>query len=317
MLKLDLKNRVLLVAVNIVIILGIGIVDYITTSKVRIIALYLIPIFITSYFVRMRWGVLFSTMAVAFIVIIEYIEISTLNLYILVNSIMLLAVYIVVVYLTCKFRDNNRLIQKNLSEKEMIIRDIHHRMKNQMSSLLSLVNLGNSTDPGSVISRVSGRIHTHLLLYEHLSYDRRSQASVNVYGYLNEIAGYIVKTMVSEPMHIDVAVRGGDFFLNNKTVIDMGLIVNELMTNSMKYAFTGRPGGSIEIEVTTQARDQLVLSYRDDGPGFEYSPEETEHSLGLMIIRALTGQLNGTIDYSNAGGSRYTITLSGVAATPS
>ncbi len=303
-----MKRKVVLILLNIALILSIGVIDYLTTSSIKIIVAYLIPIFISTYFINFKYGALFSACAVIIDGIIEYGEKSSVDSVLMINSITLLCVYMVVLYLVNSLRKNTSTIENNLEEKENILRDIHHRMKNQISSLLSIINLSDQIESKTKLSDLSGRLHTYLLLYENLCYDNKSQSRIHLRKYLDEIAGYIIQSQYGGTHQILYSMEGGDFFLENKIIVSIGLIVNELMTNSIKHAFEDEFTGSIKINIRNDG-DTLIMDYYDSGSGFDYSPDEPGKKLGIIMITSLVKQLNGTIEYSKEEGSRFILTF--------
>ncbi len=303
---MEKKKLPLLIGANLLIIAIIGYIDYLTSSSIKIIAFYLIPIFFVTYYGNFTWGILFSVLSIFFNFFTDYSEYAAVDKNIIINNAMLIIVYLAIVYLVKLLKKNNESIKQNLYEKEIILRDIHHRMKNQMASLLAIINNAGDEDNKKTSIDLSGRIHTYLHLYEYLSYDSMSQTRINVHYYIEEITKYIIKSFGIPDVAISIDISGGDFEIDNKQMVAIGLIINELMTNSMKYAFIESQKGSITIDIARHENSRLELVYRDSGRGYDFQAARAKKRFGLNLVEIQTGQLNGTMHYSAGHGSEFT-----------
>ncbi len=305
-INVEKKKLPLLLGANLLIITIIGYIDYLTSSSIKIIAFYLIPILFVTYYGNVAWGIFFSVLSIFFSMYVDYSGYASVNKNSIINNIMLSIVYLIIVYLVNILRNNNELIKQNLNEKEIILRDIHHRMKNQMSSLLAIINTAGNEDIEKTSIDLSGRIHTYLHLYEYLSYDSLSQTRIIVRNYIEEITKHIVKSMGTTVIPVSIIVNDGNFEIDNKQMVAIGLIINELVTNSLKYAFIESRQGSITIDIARHEDSRLELVYRDSGRGFDFKAERTKRKFGLELVAIQTSQLNGSMHYSANHGSEYT-----------
>jgi two-component sensor histidine kinase len=292
------------IIISCLIIALIGLIDYLTTSQIKIIAFYLIPVFISTYYVGVGLGLAFALIAVIFNFSIEYWEGFSTDSIIIINNAVLFALYGVVVGLVNRMRRQNLVITASLREKEIILREIHHRMKNQIASLLSIVSLSESGNADQIIEALSGRLNAYMMLYANLCYDSASQTRIHVCRYFNQIAEYILHSRRDEAADIACSITGGDFYLDNHVMITLGLIVNELLTNSLKHAF-GAGSGSVYLDVRTENSSRLVLRYRDSGPGFDARQARPGRGIGMMMIESLVARLHGTLEYSRSRGSEF------------
>jgi len=306
------KKLPLLIGANLLIITIIGYIDYLTSSSIKIIAFYLIPILFVTYYGNVTWGILFSVLSIFFSMYVDYSEYAAVDNYLIINDVMLIIVYLIIVYLVNILRNRNALIKQNLNEKEIILRDIHHRMKNQMASLLAIINNAGNEDIEKTSVVLSGRIHTYLHLYEYLSYDSLSQTRIIVRNYIEEITKYIVKSLGTAAIPISIIINDGNFEIDNKQMVSIGLIINELVTNSLKYAFTDSRQGSITIDISRHENSRLELVYRDSGQGFDFRTERKRRKFGLQLVEIQTSQLNGSMHYSANHGSEYTFIFHGI-----
>jgi PAS domain S-box-containing protein len=199
----------------------------------------------------------------------------------------------------------------SLREKEILLKEVHHRVKNNLQIISSLLELqsGYIHDEQSLrfFRESQDRIKTMALVHERL-YASADLASIDVCEYLKNLTSQLVLSYVVDPGYIDLEFDIGEFCLGIEEAIPCGLIVNELVSNSLKYAFSGKPGGKIAVTCRADAEDMVVLSVSDNGVGI---PEELDitssETLGLQIVFLLTRQLRGTVNVRNDGGTSFAI----------
>jgi two-component sensor histidine kinase len=202
-------------------------------------------------------------------------------------------------------RQAEATVQRMLAEKEMILREVHHRLKNNMNTLISLLNLqaGTLKDPAAIsaLEEAGARVRSMMLLYDQLNKsDDFLQASACKY-----LSAVIDSSAVSGAVNGTIRIEKflEDFTLDTRRLQTLGIIINELLTNSMKYAFAGRPGGVLSISAAL-VDNKVVLKVQDDGIGI---PESTDfgHStgLGLQLVQALAEQLDGTVRLERSKGT--------------
>jgi PAS domain S-box-containing protein len=196
-------------------------------------------------------------------------------------------------------------VQKLLVEKELILKEVHHRIKNNMNTITSLLSLQGSTLTDSrairALEDAGSRVQSMMVLYDEL-YPSSSFSDVPVGKYLPALAERIVKNFPNGGrVKIEAAIQ--DFTLGAKILQPLGLIMNELLTNIMKYAFAGREGGSIGISASLNGT-RVAIGIRDDGKGLPESID-FEHSsgFGLMLVKNLTKQLEGAIRIERGKGT--------------
>lgn len=288
--------------------LGISLIDYYTTSQVKVIVLYFFPIYISTYYLGVRWGIFFAFGSIFSNILIILSENTPITNMVVFNNLMQLCAYLVVVYLIFQIWKKQEIIHKNLIQKEISIKEIHHRMKNQMSSLLSLISLSN-VNKNEEIQSVYNRISSYHLLYDSLCYHSDSQDKIYVRTYIESLVNNIKKSMMPADNRIDVIINDCDIMLDNKQLINFGLIINEMITNSIKHAFKERKDGKIIISMSAKENNVITLHYQDDGSGFEMTEEAANNSLGLLIINSLVKQMQGTVKFHNCNGADYYITV--------
>ena len=204
-------------------------------------------------------------------------------------------------------------ITRSLKEKDLLLREIHHRVKNNLQIISSLLNLQSRyiTDPNvrESIKDSQSRVRAMALVHERI-YRSPNIAEINLKDYLDYLTKQIFSFYNTQPHEIEITVTMDEIMTDIDTIIPLGLIMNELVSNSLKYAFPEGRKGAITIECTPQDAGMLRCVYYDNGigmpAGFDWKNSET---LGLRLVNNLVDQLNGTIDTGPGEGTRFIITI--------
>lgn len=200
-------------------------------------------------------------------------------------------------------------LKVSLREKEVLLREIHHRVKNNLQIVSSILNLqGNYiTDRKSLemFADSQSRIKSIALIHE-LLYQNEDLAQTNFREYLYSLVTNLMRTYrVNSQINFDI--DADPVHLSLDSAIHCGLIVTELVTNSLKYGFTGREEGTIFISIKDRG-DLFVLSVGDDGVGF---PEDFDYrrseSLGLQLVNTLSEQIGGRLELEGGEGTKFTL----------
>jgi PAS domain S-box-containing protein len=201
-------------------------------------------------------------------------------------------------------------LRSSLAEKEVLLKEIHHRVKNNLqivSSMLSL-QMGQIADGEALahFQESQDRVRSIALLHEKL-YQARDLARVDVSDYLGGLATGLFGTYGIDPREITLSIDAEDVPLGVDAASSCGLIVNELVSNALKHAFPGRRTGAVCLGLHEMDGD-VVLEVADDGIGF---PAEVDFrnpgSLGLKLVAILTEQLEGTLDLQQSDETRFII----------
>jgi PAS domain S-box-containing protein len=200
-------------------------------------------------------------------------------------------------------------IKASLHEKEVLLREIHHRVKNNLqviSSLLSLQSAGLSDQVAISMNLESqNRIRSMALIHEKL-YQSGSLSRIDFGGYLESLTGVIQRSYTADKQ-VSVSIDVKDVLLTIDTAIPCGLIINELLTNALKYAFQGRDTGKIRVHMAL-AGPNYELTVEDDGVGIaDRQILEKTSTLGLKLVTGLVRQLNGRIEMTSMPGTKFTI----------
>ena len=203
-------------------------------------------------------------------------------------------------------------LRASLEEKTVLLQEVHHRVKNNLQVISSLLHLQSSKvedeKAQALFKDSQSRIRSMALLHEKL-YQSKDIAQVAVASYLDELIEHLFRTYGAHRSRIERTLEAEEIPLTIDQAIPCGLIVNELITNALEHAFPEGQGGTIRVALTMAAGDvQLVVE--DDGQGFpdNGSVNETD-SLGLRLVRGLVQQLNGTLDVASTPGAQFTITF--------
>jgi two-component sensor histidine kinase len=204
-------------------------------------------------------------------------------------------------------------VESSLREKELLLKEIHHRVKNNLQIVISLLNLQlRYIDDKRIIDALKesqNRIRAMSLVHEKL-YRSENISNIGLSEYVRFLAESLFRFYGVKPGTVSLEIDTGDIAVDINTAIPLGLIINELVSNSLKYAFPRGKEGKISILIQKED-DRIRLIIRDNGIGI---PEDMDWknppSLGLRLVTSLTEQLNGTIELDRTGGTCFTLYLS-------
>ncbi len=203
-------------------------------------------------------------------------------------------------------------IEESLKEKEMLLKEIHHRVKNNLAVISSLLNLQSNyikdKDDLELFRESQTRAKSMALIHERL-YQSDDLKRIDFSDYIKTLAQDLFRTYAADTSRINLKMDLETVLLDINTSIPLGLILNELLSNSMKYAFPDDEKGEIIIKLELKD-DQHVLTVSDNGVGL---PEELDldkiDSLGLQLVNSLTNQIDGDLDLDRSHGTKFTITF--------
>lgn len=218
----------------------------------------------------------------------------------------------IIVSLACK--ESEEQIKVLLQEKEVLLKETHHRLKNNLQILSSLLSLEaeylKENRAIEVFKNSQNRIQSMALIHDKL-YQSKDLVSINFAEYIQELITNLLNSYKLNSTAINLKIKVEDVFLVSDAAILCGLIINELISNSLKHAFNQRESGEICIEFCSLKANLFTLTISDNGVGFPKDFDfQTTESLGLRLIKGLTNQLRGNIDFSNNNGVKFKITFS-------
>ena len=210
-------------------------------------------------------------------------------------------------------------LQNSLKEKEVLLKEIHHRVKNNLqiiTSLLSLQSMQISDEKNQSIFKDSqNRIRSMALIHEKL-YQSKELSQINFGEYVVNLANYIQDSYSNKQSNIKLIFEMEDIFLPIDTIVPLGLILNELISNSFKYAFncpnydTDRVN-LISIKSKSFNEHKFIIEFEDNGVGMPEGMDiENSQTLGLKLVYNLCLQIDGELNIQSENGTKFTILLS-------
>jgi len=206
-------------------------------------------------------------------------------------------------------------IKKNLIEKEVLLKEIHHRVKNNLSIIASLLGLqameSNNKQITNAFQESKNRIQSMAMVHEKL-YSSDNFSEIPFKEYIKDMANELLQ-IYQNKSKVSLVFNLDDIYLNINIAIPCGLILNELITNAFKYAFQGRNKGNIIISLKTLKNSQYSLIVKDDGVGLpENTDIENPTTLGFQLIKDLSIQINGVLSITSNKGTKFCIIFPGI-----
>ncbi|MBT8325639.1 MAG: sensor histidine kinase [Winogradskyella sp.] len=207
--------------------------------------------------------------------------------------------------------EQNIALESSIFKIQTLIKEVHHRVKNNMQMIANLLSLQQDEYEDEkvifALEQAKNRVQSMALVHQKL-YGSSNLEDVNTKEYIEKLIDFIDDTLQGDDIipakNISIAE---DLIFDAETMASLGLIINELITNSYKYAFKSGNDNFLELSIV-QDNDRYKMTYSDSGPGlpddFNF---ETSDSLGMQLIYILTDQLNGELKYTNAEKSLFTI----------
>ncbi len=219
--------------------------------------------------------------------------------------VLLLVLYLILLYKAVRNNiQKNKLLEKKNNENEFLLKEIHHRVKNNLEIVSSLLALQSAeiNDPKVVdaMQKSKHRIQSMSMIHQKL-YLEESLSSIEMKAYFRELANYVVNVFDARN-RIEVFFEMNALELDVDTAIPIGLIVNELVTNSLKYAFPNKQKGIIKIGLKKEG-SQLYLKVSDNGIGKKEKEEYIGTGFGTKLIQLLTRQLEGKMNLDIENGT--------------
>jgi PAS domain S-box-containing protein len=206
-----------------------------------------------------------------------------------------------------------RSLAKSLKEREALLKEVHHRVKNNLQVIASLISLQrrqlSDLPSRSALEECQARIHAIALVHERL-YQTNDYSEIPFSDYVKSLVHNISQAVDLRSKSIALTLDVDEIVLPVDKAVPCGLIVNELMTNAVKHAYPQRAQGTITIRFRQEADHDGVLTIADDGvglaPGFDLGKTS---SLGLQLVTTLTRQLNGRLDIGGGPGAKFSVTF--------
>jgi PAS domain S-box-containing protein len=202
-------------------------------------------------------------------------------------------------------------IHAALKEKDVLLGEIHHRVKNNLQIIYSLLDLhaARVSDPGvfGMLRDSQSRIRSMALIHQTL-YESKDFEEVDFSHFLDSLVPTLISSYGIDPERIRLSIDAANVRLPINAAIPCGLMLNELISNALKHAFPDRRGGRIEVTLTENAPGHVALSVADDGIGLPAAVETASvDTLGLQLVTLLVDQLDGTLTVRRADPTRFVV----------
>jgi len=203
-------------------------------------------------------------------------------------------------------------IKASLKEKEVLLREIHHRVKNNLQVVSSLLNMQaratKNKNVNDILFESRNRINTMALIHSQL-YEGGDLSEINMKGFMDKLLVQLLQIYSVPETQISPVVHAVECSLPISTAVPVGLIANELLTNAFKHAFVNRKAGKIEVSLSASEKGAVNLTVSDDGvglpDGFDINASKT---LGLRVVKILAeGQLDGKLEVISDKGATFKV----------
>lgn len=200
----------------------------------------------------------------------------------------------------------------SLQEKELLLKEIHHRVKNNLQIISSILHLqaefSKNLQVKKPLTECQNRIKSMALLHEKL-YESGDLRNIELNSYIEAISNNLCDSLLPENISVTFSRSDKDHYGHIDQLLPIGLIINELISNSLEHAFEKDAEGMIKIGLTMM-NDNLQLQVKDNGCGFHRCSNELTDSLGLQLVEALVEQIDGTWSIKSDNGAVVTINFS-------
>ena len=205
----------------------------------------------------------------------------------------------------------NLALEKSIKEKEVLLSEVHHRVKNNLAVISGLLELENLFVKEKTVSDIlkdsKNRIKSIALLHEKL-YQHQNFDKIDIKNYVKELIHFIQLSYADEVKNITIESEVDSVFLAMDMALPFSLLVNELVTNSYKHAFHGKDAGLITIRLS-QSYEDLIFEYTDNGIGFDFNQSIHNDSIGMNLMSAFIDQLEGELVDNTKQGEGCKVTL--------
>ena len=204
--------------------------------------------------------------------------------------------------------ENKRTLKNIITEKELLLKELHHRVKNNLSIIKGIISLQDNASLDvhgqQLVSDFKNRIDAVATLHNTL-YDPENLDSLNLKPFVNDLCGGLNRSFGTNGKQIRIVIEMDSYSIEISKATPLCLIINEVLTNSFKHAFKHTNKGHIKVSLNKENHEIIIA---DNGTGFNYEDISTT-SLGISLIKDLADQIDAKFNYKNNNGAQFTIQL--------
>ncbi len=207
-------------------------------------------------------------------------------------------------------KQKSEQLEKTVQEKEYLLKELHHRVKNNLQIMISIVRsqirLSDQKEASFLLKEFENRLYSLAIVHEKLF--QNQQGEVQLSDYLNDLLQHIDKTFLSSGIRIQRKLE--HYSVNIETAIPVGLIINEAVSNAIKYACPNAANCQISVEMAVSTANKCRITIRDNGLGYQPTLQGSRRGLGMYLIDRLSRQLNATVSWEIDQGTIFTLEFS-------
>ena len=241
----------------------------------------------------------------------------SLGLIVLALTGLLMSLVLAIMFLLQKNKNNkvlaikNDLIRETMLEKDTLLREIHHRVKNNLQVISSLLSMqGRFTNDPNIESAIrdgKDRVKSMSLIHQNL-YQKDNFKGVDIQDYFTKLFKSLFSSYNINPDKINLNINIAPISLDVDSIVPIGLVVNELVSNSLKHAFPDQRAGNISVSLTEDV-DKILLIVQDDGIGIDMDQLEDNESIGYTLIETFKNKLNANVEISGDAGTKISLQI--------
>ena len=204
-------------------------------------------------------------------------------------------------------------LKKALREKDVILNEVHHRVKNNLQIILSLLRIQFRSIKDEKIREIlkisQNRIKSMALIHDSL-HRSKDLSKINFSNYVRNMTAHLFSIYNERAKHVGLDLKAGEIHIDINRALPCGLIINELVSNSLKHAFPQEKKGKVSIKIDEDMGKQFTLVVSDNGIGFPHELDiQNTDTIGMQLVRDLVKQLEGTLELDKSNGTTFKITF--------
>jgi two-component sensor histidine kinase len=303
---LQSAHRFLIILLFFCIIFLIGIIDYLAADDVVFSSFYALPVIGLTYFLDKKYGIFASLLACILAGFTDYTVLNELSPVIGWNFFSRLLLFIPLTFLIQIIKKKIEAEQHIAEMQRFLVQEIHHRLSNNIATTIGFLHLQMMKDKEStpylmpIERRLTAMLNIHRKLYT------QTGLHIHLKEYLHELISSFSETYQLAAEKIKIVLHCDPIDISDIKAQTIGLLINELMINSIKYAFPEKQEGLIEIRVKI-INKKINIDYKDNGIGFDYVANESSPSygIGMRLIEGFAKELNATTSFQRENGVRF------------